>query len=206
MTTIYYMRHSEPFKRNLGIQDIKEKALETNKKNPLSTVGESLAKEISEKEEFKDLDIVWSSDYVRSMSTAKYFAEKNNMKVNISDKFGERVHGIDSWSELPENFELKQYNDFNYKLENGESINDTKTRMYNALLKVLELYKDKKVLIVSHSTAIASLLSIWSKIDFQGDYSFNNKVYFDGKWDYCETFKLTFDDNNSLISIENIKE
>lgn len=206
MTTIYYMRHSEPFKRHLGIEDINEKALETNKKNPLSTVGEKLAEKLSENEEFKNIDVVWSSDYVRAMSTAKYFAEKNNLKVNISDKFGERVHGIDSWSELPENFELKQFNDFNYKLENGESINDTKNRMYNALNKVFELYKGKRVLIVSHSTAIASLLSTWCKMDFLGDYSFNGKVFFSGNWSYCETFKLIFDDNNNLIEICNIKE
>lgn len=206
MTTIYYMRHSEPFKRHLGIEDIHEKALETNKKNPLSTVGEKLAERLSENEEFKNIDVVWSSDYARAMSTAKYFAEKNNLKVNISDKFGERVHGINSWSELPESFELKQYNDNNYKLENGESINDTKNRMYNALNKVLELYKGKRILIVSHSTAIASLLSTWCKIDFLGDYTYNEKVFFTGKWTYCETFKLVFDDNNKLIEISHITE
>lgn len=206
MTTIYYMRHSEPFKRHLGIEDIHEKALETNKKNPLSTVGEKLAERLSENEEFKNIDVVWSSDYARAMSTAKYFAEKNNLKVNISDKFGERVHGINSWNELPESFELKQYNDNNYKLENGESINDTKNRMYNVLNKVLELYKGKRILIVSHSTAIASLLSTWCKIDFLGDYTYNEKVFFTGKWAYCETFKLVFDDNNKLIEISHITE
>ncbi len=206
MTTIYYMRHSEPFKRHLGIEDIHEKALETNKKNPLSTVGEKLAERLSEKDEFQDIEVVWSSDYARAMSTAKYFAEKNNLKVNISDKFGERVHGIDSWDELPESFELKQYNDNNYKLENGESINDTKNRMYNALNKVLELYKGKRILIVSHSTAIASLLSTWCKVDFLGDYTYNDKVFFSGKWEYCETFKLVFDDDNKLIEISHITE
>ena len=36
-------------------------------------------------------------------------------------------------------------------------------------------------------------------------YSFNGKEFFDGNWHYCETFKLTFDDNNNLIDIENIK-
>ena len=36
------------------------------------------------------------------------------------------------------------------------------------------------------------------------DYKFNNQVFFDGKWDYLETFKLTFDDKNNLIDIKNI--
>ena len=35
-------------------------------------------------------------------------------------------------------------------------------------------------------------------------YFFKDKLFFDGKWNYCETFKLIFDDNDELISIENI--
>ena len=34
---------------------------------------------------------------------------------------------------------------------------------------------------------------------------FNGKIIFEGNLDYCETFKLEFDDNNKLINIENIK-
>ena len=37
------------------------------------------------------------------------------------------------------------------------------------------------------------------------DYYFKGNKFFDGKWNYCETFKLTFDDDNKLIDIENIK-
>ena len=31
------------------------------------------------------------------------------------------------------------------------------------------------------------------------------EFFFDGKWDYCETFKLSFDRNNKLLDIENIE-
>lgn len=43
------------------------------------------------------------------------------------------------------------------------------------------------------------------EIDYTGDYKFRGKPFFDDKWNYCETFKLEFDDNNNLINIENIK-
>ena len=33
----------------------------------------------------------------------------------------------------------------------------------------------------------------------------DQNIFFNGKWNYCETFKLEFDDNNNLVNIENIK-
>ncbi len=205
MTEIYLMRHSEPFKIHKGIEDVKESLILSNIKTPLSVNGEYLADELSKKDEFQNLDVVWSSNYVRAMSTAKYFAYRNNLKVNVTDKLGERVHGISSWSELPENFEEKQFNDHNFKIGNGESLNEVKDRMYKELLYLLNTYKNKKILLVSHATALTCLLSKWCKIEFLGDYKFNNEVIFDGNWNYCETFKLVFDDNNNLLSIENLK-
>ena len=55
------------------------------------------------------------------MATVKYFASANNLKVNIVEIFNERIHGVDSWNELPQDFELKQFNDENYKVGYGES-------------------------------------------------------------------------------------
>lgn len=93
-------------------------------------------------------------------------------------------------------------NDFDFKVGNGESLNEVKDRMYNMLQYLLENYKNKKILIVSHSTALACLLSNWCEIKFLGEYKFKDKVFFDGNWNYCETFKLIFDDENNLINIE----
>ena len=36
-------------------------------------------------------------------------------------------------------------------------------------------------------------------------FKFNQKEFFDGKWNFCETFKLIFDEDNNLVNIENIK-
>lgn len=204
-TTVYLMRHSEPFKIHSGIVEVKEKLLFSNKKAPLSIIGEKKSEEKSMLKEFVNLDIVWSSDYVRAMSTAKYFAYKNNLKVNISDSFGERKHGINSWGELPFDFEVHQFKDENYKLTNGESQKEVKMRMFDKLIKILNENKDKRILIVSHSTAIAFLLSMWCEISYDNTYKFKNMPFFDGKWNYLETFKLEFDENNELNSIENIR-
>lgn len=203
-TTIYLVRHSEPFKIHRGIEEVEEDILFANIKAPLSINGEKLAEIKSQNKEFENIDVVWSSDYVRTMSTAKYFAYGNNLKVNISDKFGERKHGISSWNELPCDFETHQFIDENYKIGSGESQKEVRERIYNKLINVIEDNKGKRILIVGHSTATAYLLGKWCEISYDGDYKFNNQVFFDGKWDYLETFKLTFDDKNNLIGIKNI--
>ena len=52
------------------------------------------------------------------------------------------------------------------------------------------------------------------KIKTFGTLSYNNisiiidkedNVFFDGKWNYLETFKLEFDENNNVVEIKNIK-
>lgn len=200
MTTIYLLRHSEPLKVN-NIENSDSLQLQ-NEKQTLTINGENIAKEKSKNTELHDFDIVFSSHYVRAISTAKYFT---NDKINILESFGERKYGINDWKDFPENFEINQYNDFNYKLSNGESLNMVIEREEKALNSILKDYKDKKILIVGHSTAIASLLTKWCDVDFMGNYKFNNEVFFDGKWNYCECFKLEFDDVNNLINIENVR-
>ena len=68
-------------------------------------------------------------------------------KINIDERFGERKFGINSWDELPVGFGERQFNDFNYKIGNGESINDVVKREEEALINVLNNNKDKKILI-----------------------------------------------------------
>jgi len=205
-TTIYLIRHSEPFKVHRGNVNVSESILIENEKSPLSINGEKIAEKWATNVEFNALDVVYSSNYVRAMSTAKYFAHNNNLKVNIDERFNERIHGVDSWEELPKNFESNQFEDENYKVGFGESQKDVQTRMYSALVEVMKNYKGKRIAIISHSTAIAFLLKMFSDVQYTGDYSYKENKYFDGKWDYVETFKLEFDENNVLVKIANINE
>lgn len=200
MTTIYFIRHSEALKSN-NIKN-SDSLQAQNEKWPLTENGEEIAKEKSKLEELKNFDVVFSSNYVRAIGTAKYFASN---KINIDERFGERKFGINSWDELPTDFGERQFNDFNYRIENGESLNDVIKREEEALNDILKNYKEKKILIVGHSTALAALFSKWCEINYDGPYTYNDKEFFDGKWNYCESFKLEFDDDNNLIDIMNIR-
>ena len=204
MTTVYLMRHSEPFKVHCGIELINDDILLSNIKSPLSIRGEKLAEEKSKHIEFNNIDVIWSSDYVRAMCTAKYFANANNLKVNISHNLGERKHGVKTWNELPENFERHQFYDDNYKIGDGESKREVQERIYKELMRIIKENNNKQILIVGHATATAFLLGKWCDISYDGDYKYKDKLFFDGKWDYLETFKLEFDDNHNLINIKNL--
>lgn len=206
MTTIYLIRHSKPLKVNNAFNS--DNLQIQNEKSSLSIEGEQIAQEKLNKKEFDNLDILFSSNYVRAIQTAKYLSVKNNLEINIISDLGERKFGIDSCEQLPENFERKQFLDENYKIGNGESQKEVSNRMYSTIMKILDEYKNKRIAIVSHATAISYLLKKWCDIQVIDDklrYSFNNNIILDGYFNYCETFKLVFDDNNKIINIENIK-
>lgn len=178
-----------------------------NEKSSLSIEGEQIAKDKLNNKEFANINILFSSSYVRAIQTAKYIAEKNNLEINVISDFGERKFGINSWSELPDNFGEKQFLDENYKTEFGESQKEVRERTFNALMNVLKS-DDKRIAIVFHGTAMLFLLMTWCKVVPDSDkykIFFNGNELFCGKhFDFCETFKLTFN-NNELIDIENIK-
>lgn len=205
MTTIYLIRHSKPLKVNNTFNN--DSLQIQNEKSSLSIEGEQIAHEKLSKNEFSNLDVLFSSNYVRAIQTAKYLSAENVLEINIISDLGERKFGIDSWNQLPENFERKQFLDENYKIGNGESQKEVSNRMYSTIMKILDENKNKRIAIISHATAILYLLKKWCDIQIIDDklrYSFNNNVLLDGNFDYCETFKLEFD-NNNLISIQNIK-
>ena len=206
MTTIYLIRHSKPLKVNNEFNN--DNLQIQNEKSSLSIKGENIAKEKLNNKEFDNIDILFSSNYVRAIQTAKYLSAKNNIEINIISDLGERKFGINSWNELPENFERKQFLDENYKLNNGENQKEVRDRMYSVIMKILNEYPDKRIAIVSHGTAISYLLKKWCEIDIFDNKlrcSFKNKMIFEVYFNYCETFKLEFDNENKLINIESIK-
>ena len=88
-TTVYLIRHSEQLRimnklvENEGSQIGNEKII-------LSVEGEKKAQEISKLKELSNIEILWSSNYVRAIATAKYIAEQNKIEINIDENFNER--------------------------------------------------------------------------------------------------------------------
>ena len=197
ITTIYLIRHSEPTpKVNLKVINCRDNSQVTIEKSFLSVSGEKRAEEMSKKEELQNIDAVYSSSYVRALETAKYIALENNTIINIDDRFNERKVG--EIGDLdPNEFEKLQKKDFNFKLSGGESLDQTKKRMIEATKSVLMFETGNRVAIVSHATAITTLLSAWCELgyNYDGDIilSYNDKTIIDGNWTAPHVIKVIFE-------------
>lgn len=204
MTTVYLMRHS----RALDIDNThtKDDLQIQNEKKVLAIEGEEIAKKVAESSIFDNIDNVYSSNYTRAIATAKYVAERANVKIQIEDDLGERKFGINSWEELPKEFEKKQFLEEDYKIENGESQKEVRNRMTSIIQKIVEENPNKNIVIVSHATAITFFLKNWCDMEIIDDklkYSYHGKELLYGYFNNCETFKLIFDEKQ-LIYIEHI--
>ena len=162
--------------------------------------------------ELKNIDVVWSSNYARAISTAKYVAHNNNLKINIDERLKERVVGLDiDFPKLTPEFQMKQYADENYKYKSGESRKEIQDRMHTALFEIINKNKGKKIYITSHSFAMICLFISLGNYEFVDGHI---KLTITGKnilenvaWGKHtpELFKLVFDENNNIIEFEYIE-
>lgn len=206
---VYIARHSKPFRDLLGKYICDESEQLRNEKNPLSVQGEIKASKMSELEQLSKVNVLYSSHYVRAMSTAKYIATKNNINLNVDERFGERRFGVNNINELPETFFEDQFRNWDYKLPDGESLNETAARIKAGLFDLLDSLEEDAAMIVSHGTALSVMLSEWCDIKLNEETKlieiyFNNQLVFDGNWKCPELFKLTFE-NHELLDIRNIQ-
>lgn len=204
-TIIYLIRHSEPIKDYLTYDVFDDtKIIQKDKMLVLSVNGEKIAKKHSKLNIFKKIDKIYSSEYARCVSTAKYLADNNNLKIHIDTRLGERIHGINDNPNDKALIEM-QIKDANYKLTNGESRNEVYDRFDTCINEIIKKNKGKKICIYTHCVAITYYLTKYCDIKFLKYFKYNNETIFNAKWNYLDTFKLTFDEFD-LIDLEYIKK
>lgn len=179
-TIVYLIRHSEQLKIE-GTKNIKEESQINNEKMVLSVKGEMKARELSELEEFNNIDVIWSSNYVRAVATAKYIAYRNNLPINIDTNFNERKLGdLETLRELGKDkkhtYTEEQLMDENLKNIDGENRIEVNKRMTTSLNKILKGNAGKKVVIVSHGAAIKFLLMNWCDLNENCKLVYNNSI------------------------------
>lgn len=204
-TVVYLIRHSEATpKSNLKSISIHDSKQIINEKNFLSVSGEKRAEELSKQEELQNIDAVYSSNYVRSLETAKYIALENNTIINVDDRLNERKIGDMGDMEWREFYRL-QMKDFDFKLSGGESLNQTKKRMVEAMKNILMFETGNRVAVISHSTALTCLLSAWCEMgkNYNDEIilSYNGESIIDGSFTAPMVFKVVFDGMN-VLSVE----
>lgn len=151
MTRIYFVRHAAP---DFGIKD--------DLIRPLTEQGLSDSKKVTEFLLNKNITKVYSSPYKRAIDTVKDFTDTLSLKINIIEDFRERK--IDNvWIEDFDKFSKEQWSNFNYKLSNGESLNEVQQRNIKALENILMENKDENIVIGTHGTALSTIINYYDK-------------------------------------------
>ena len=204
-TVVYLIRHSESTpKSNVKFISNNDSNQLQNEKAFLSVSGEKRAEELSKHPELQNIDAVYSSNYVRAMETAKYIALENNTIINVDERLNERKIGQMCDMEWKE-FSRLQMKDFDFKLSGGESLNQTKKRIVDAMKNILMFETGNRVAIVGHSTAFTCLMSAWCEIGHNYDdeiiLSYGDETIVDGHFSAPMVFKVVFDGMN-VVSLE----
>ena len=151
MTKVFFVRHAQPNYDNHDdmLRELTAKGLEDRK---------LVTKFLSD----KNVDVVLSSPFHRSVDTVRHLADLKGFEIGIVEDFRERR--IDSvWIEDFTGFCKQQWEDFTYKLSDGECLLEVQERNIAALNKVLTEHAGKTIVVGSHGTALSTIVNYYDK-------------------------------------------
>lgn len=137
----------------------------------LSEKGKEQAREVKKKLDSQTFDIVFSSPLSRAYQTAEIITE-GKFPIIIDERLNERDYG-DFEGHTREEFDYIDYwnFDFNLKENHGESVQHLCMRIDDFLKEIKEKYRDKKVLVVTHSGVARAIYYVIHGIPDDGDMS-----------------------------------
>lgn len=162
MRKVYFVRHAKP---DFSVVD--------DYSRPLTEEGCKDCKKVTEFLSGKSITKVFSSPYKRAVDTVKDFAESLGLNIHIVDDFRERKINNGLWIEDFNEFAKEQWNDFDYKLHEGESLKEVQERNIKSLMDVLEENIDGNIAIGCHGTALSTVIN-----------------YFDNRFDLAEFHRI----------------
>lgn len=174
---IYFVRHS------LRDNSVKEDIIA-----PLTKEGHQKAELLIELFKDKKIDMIYASPYRRVLETVRPIAE--NLKLPIKQVDGLRERKIGYWVEDFYEYAQQQWQDFDFKLENGESLNEVQDRIVQTYHSIIEANDYETLLIGGHGTAMSLLFNDLTKGDFDYNDFLQMKMPSVYMWD-TKTKKLT---------------
>ena len=161
---LYVVRHGETIwnaeNRVQGVSDIPL----TDKGRLDATLQKDFVKSL-------DIDVVISSPLDRAIETAKLLTD-GKLPINTDDRIKERDWGLNEGANIDEVDRWDCWDVIlNTKVQNIESIQDFMYRVSSFLEDIKVRYKDKKVLLVTHSAVIRVIHYLLGTIPEDGDLS-----------------------------------
>lgn len=183
MKKVYFIRHS--------IRDMSV----THEMAPLTKEGVQLAEEIAPYFVNKKIQQVFSSPFQRTIDTLRPTAR--TLELPIIEVVGLRERKVGGWLETNfDSYAEKQWRDFDYKIENGESLNEVKKRIVPAFQEIITRVTGDCI-ICGHGTAFSVLFHELTKGIFAYEQFKTLKM--------PDVFVGEFDHNQQLIHFQNIK-
>ena len=161
---LYVVRHGQTIwnleSRVQGITDI-----------PLTLEGIKNAEELKELVETLNIDVVISSPLKRARETAKILVD-SKLPINTDDRIKERDWGMNEGALIDEVDRWDCWDVIlNTKVQNIECIQDFMYRVSSFIEEIKEKYKNKNVLVVTHSAVIRVIHYMLGEIPEDGNLS-----------------------------------
>ena len=148
-TKVYFVRHAQS-----------DFSVKENRTRPLTSKGIQDSIKVTKILMEENIKAIYSSPFIRAIDTIKGFAEKAELSVNIIEDFGER--NVGEWVEDFRAYSKRQWDDFNFKIVNGESLKEVQERNIEALFKVLDDNHGNNIAIGTHGTALCTVINYFN--------------------------------------------
>ncbi|CEK37337.1 histidine phosphatase family protein [Paraclostridium sordellii] len=194
MNKIYFVRHAKP---DFSVHD--------DLTRPLTDKGIIDSKNICEFLKEKSINKIYSSPYKRAIDTIKELAQNLSIKIEVVDDFRERkISNI--WIEDFNKFSKSQWENFEYKLNDGESLNEVQSRNIKALHKILNENSNQNIVIGTHGTALSTIINYYDKtFDYLSFTKIKDVMPFIVCMEFEKTNVLNIDyileDSDSILSL-----
>lgn len=163
ITTVYFIRHAKP---DFSVKD--------DRLRPLTGSGLKASLGVTRALDGHKIDRIFSSPYKRAYDTVLDLSRQRKLPITIVDDFRERrVDGI--WIEDFLEFSKRQWSDFDFKLNDGESLREVQQRNISALKSLLIQHVGEHFAIGTHGTSLSTIFNyfdpafgfneFWSIID-----------------------------------------
>ncbi len=150
MTTgVYFIRHAQS-----------DRSFHDERTRPLTPEGISDTEKIVQVLKDKGITRIISSPYTRTIQTVEKLSKALKLEIITDEDLRERSAG--KWhGERFFDFVERQWTDFNYSIEGGESLRQVQERNVGALKKYLNKYDGQVLAIATHGTALSTIINYY---------------------------------------------
>lgn len=160
-TVIYFVRHAEP-----NYQNYDDFSRELTAKGVSDSLR--LVKHFSKVE----LAAIYSSPYKRAIDTVQSVADDHQLEIITDYDLRERKISND-WISNFNAYSKQQWIDFDFKLDDGESLQETQDRNLKAVNDIISNHCNQNIIIATHATALTTILNYY---DDNFDYEYFNMI------------------------------